>query len=518
MTTDNTGTSNPSRVLPLPEPKARTAAPHVGPPRGPAHRPLSATLRGNPHRRRAAALLTAADCLTAVTAAAAVTTVTAAPGAGGGGGPLAAVVLCAVLLAVLMPLNARAGLYRTALAPTALGELPALLGGTAAAWCAAAALPAATWEGRAPDWTVLAAAVAAHTALACAARGAVHLARRRAGRRRPRSALVVGAGEAGRRVTTALYEHPEYGMRPVGVVEPGGEPADAALAEGVSVPVLTGREDIVRAAIQNAVRDAVFTRDPGTDPEAAALVPLFTDLDCTVWVVGAASPAAHPAAAPHARGAGRTAEHLWGFPCRRLDPRPRHRRAGLHGKRALDVAVAAVALVAAAPVLLACALAVRIADGPGVIFRQERIGLGGRPFTVLKFRTLRPRDEHESATRWNVADDRRMSTVGHVLRRTSLDELPQLWNVLRGDMSLVGPRPERPYFVQHFSRLHPGYAARHRMPAGITGLAQVHGLRGDTSIEDRARFDNHYIETWSLWQDVSILLRTAGSVLRLGGS
>ncbi|MGY1454637.1 exopolysaccharide biosynthesis polyprenyl glycosylphosphotransferase [Streptomyces sp. SS8] len=515
MTTDNTGTSNPSRVLPLPEPKPRTAATHVGPPRGPAHRPLPATLRGNPHRRRAAALLTAADCLTAVTAAAAVT---AAPGAGGGGGPLAAAVLCAALLAVLMPLNARAGLYRIALAPTALGELPALLGGTAAAWCAAAVLPAATWQGRTPDWTVLAAAVAAHTALACAARGAVHMARRRAGRRRPRSALVVGAGEAGRRVTTALYEHPEYGMRPVGVVEPGGEPADAALAEGVSVPVLTGREDIVRAAIQNAVRDAVFTRDPGTDPEAAALVPLFTDLDCTVWVVGAASPAAHPATALHPRGAGRTAEHLWGFPCRRLDPRPRHRRAGLRGKRALDVAVAAVALVAVAPVLLACALAVRIADGPGVIFRQERIGLGGRPFTVLKFRTLRPRDEHESATRWNVADDRRMSTVGHVLRRTSLDELPQLWNVLRGDMSLVGPRPERPYFVQHFSRLHPGYAARHRMPAGITGLAQVHGLRGDTSIEDRARFDNHYIETWSLWQDVSILLRTAGSVLRLGGS
>jgi lipopolysaccharide/colanic/teichoic acid biosynthesis glycosyltransferase len=137
---------------------------------------------------------------------------------------------------------------------------------------------------------------------------------------------------------------------------------------------------------------------------------------------------------------------------------------------------------------------------------------------VLKFRTLRPRDEHESATRWNVAEDRRMSRVGHVLRRTSLDELPQLWNVLRGDMSLVGPRPERPYFVQRFSQLHPGYAARHRMPVGITGLAQVHGLRGDTSIEDRARFDNHYIDTWSLWQDVRILLYTAGSVFRLGGS
>ncbi|GAA3303881.1 hypothetical protein GCM10020295_53630 [Streptomyces cinereospinus] len=104
------------------------------------------------------------------------------------------------------------------------------------------------------------------------------------------------------------------------------------------------------------------------------------------------------------------------------------------------------------------------------------------------------------------------------LRRTSLDELLQLWNVLRGDMSMVGPRPERPYFVAQFSQAHPGYAARHRMPAGITGLAQVNGLRGDTSIEDRARFDNAYIDTWSLWQDVCILLRTAVALVRPTGS
>jgi lipopolysaccharide/colanic/teichoic acid biosynthesis glycosyltransferase len=111
-----------------------------------------------------------------------------------------------------------------------------------------------------------------------------------------------------------------------------------------------------------------------------------------------------------------------------------------------------------------------------------------------------------------------MSRAGRLLRRTSLDELPQLWNVLRGDMSLVGPRPERPYFVAQFSQTLPGYADRHRMPAGLTGLAQVHGLRGDTSIADRARFDNHYIDSWSLWQDVGILLRTAVTLFRHGGS
>jgi lipopolysaccharide/colanic/teichoic acid biosynthesis glycosyltransferase len=187
-------------------------------------------------------------------------------------------------------------------------------------------------------------------------------------------------------------------------------------------------------------------------------------------------------------------------------------------KRAMDAGLAALALLALAPVLGACALAVRLADGPGVLFRQERIGLGGRPFTLLKFRTLRPGDARESATRWSIAGDHRMSTVGRTLRRTSLDELPQLWNVLRGDMSMVGPRPERPYFVERFSAEHPGYADRHRMPVGITGLAQVHGLRGDTSIADRARFDNHYIDTWSLWQDVTILVRTACTVFRFGGS
>lgn len=184
----------------------------------------------------------------------------------------------------------------------------------------------------------------------------------------------------------------------------------------------------------------------------------------------------------------------------------------------LDALLAFLALLPAAPILALSALAVRLSDGPGVLFRQERVGLDGRPFVLLKFRTLRPSDERESATRWNVSHDRRMSAVGHFLRRTSLDELPQLWNVLRGDMSLVGPRPERPYFVRQFSQTYPGYQERHRMPVGITGLAQIHGLRGDTSIEDRARFDNHYIESWSLWQDIRILLRTATALFRFGGA
>jgi lipopolysaccharide/colanic/teichoic acid biosynthesis glycosyltransferase len=135
----------------------------------------------------------------------------------------------------------------------------------------------------------------------------------------------------------------------------------------------------------------------------------------------------------------------------------------------------------------------------------------------MKFRSLKPVDERESQTQWNIAHDDRLGPVGRFLRATSLDELPQLLNILRGDMTIVGPRPERPHFVETFTASFPRYTARHRVPAGLTGWAQVHGLRGDTSIEERARFDNYYIENWTLWSDIKIILRTVTAVLRRQG-
>jgi exopolysaccharide biosynthesis polyprenyl glycosylphosphotransferase len=186
-------------------------------------------------------------------------------------------------------------------------------------------------------------------------------------------------------------------------------------------------------------------------------------------------------------------------------------------KRLIDVLFAATALVVLSPVLLLCAVAVFLEGGSGIFFRQERIGRHGRPFDVIKFRSMRPVDEHESQTNWSIAHDRRVGPIGRLLRRTSLDELPQLWNILRGDMSVVGPRPERPYFVEKFSAEYPNYAMRHRVPVGLTGLAQVSGLRGDTPISDRARFDNYYIENWSPWLDVKVMLRTVAEVFRGGG-
>jgi lipopolysaccharide/colanic/teichoic acid biosynthesis glycosyltransferase len=165
-----------------------------------------------------------------------------------------------------------------------------------------------------------------------------------------------------------------------------------------------------------------------------------------------------------------------------------------------------------------CALGVYREVGHGVIFRQERIGLDMSRFTILKLRSLRPEDVTEASCRWSIKGDPRLGPFGRLLRTLSLDELPQLWNVLRGDMSLVGPRPERPYFVEEFSRQYPHYAARHRVPAGLTGWAQISGLRGDTDISERARYDNAYIENWSLWNDIKIMLRTAARFIAKTGT
>jgi lipopolysaccharide/colanic/teichoic acid biosynthesis glycosyltransferase len=188
-------------------------------------------------------------------------------------------------------------------------------------------------------------------------------------------------------------------------------------------------------------------------------------------------------------------------------------RAARATKRAIDMIAALLGLVLVAPVLLMLAVAVRIEGGPGVLFRQQRVGQHGRLFTLYKLRSLRPA-AGEGDVQWNIDQDARLGPVGRFIRRTSLDELPQLWNVLIGDMSLVGPRPERPYFVERFTKTVPGYADRHRVPVGLTGLAVVRGLRGDTSIPERAVADNDYADRWSLGLDVVIILKTVLVLLR----
>lgn len=177
-------------------------------------------------------------------------------------------------------------------------------------------------------------------------------------------------------------------------------------------------------------------------------------------------------------------------------------------KRAFDVVVSATVLILASPLMAAIALAIKLTSPGPVFYRQKRVGLDGRSFTMIKFRSMVVDAEKESGPVWAKPDDPRVTPVGRILRRWNLDELPQFWNVLRGDMSLVGPRPERPYFVQQFRESIPRYMARHRVKCGLTGWAQVNGLRGQTPIKERIEYDLFYIENWSFWFDLKILLLT----------
>ncbi|MFE2913621.1 sugar transferase [Kitasatospora indigofera] len=476
---------------------------------GPARTAPAIGRHRRPFRSRLAlpAALVTVDIL-ALGAAAAVGTATL--GATGRDRPLLAT---STLLGLLLVLNLAGGLYRTRLSLSALDELPALAARSVVA-TAFAVTVAGCLDGRWPDRGTgtpvrLLTLLGVFLLLASCGRAVSYHLIRRARRRRPSPVLLLGAGQLGQWVAAALTERREYGLRPVGFLDP-----DPVLtAEGTGLPVLGGREALEREVRRHRVHHVLATEGAADGTETAAALREAARLGCQVWLVPALREYGSLPGPARPRGG----DHLWGFPCLRIG-RPAMRRPGWAGKRALDITAATLGLIALAPVLAACALAVRFDTGSGVLFRQQRTGLDGRVFTLLKFRTLRPSNEHESATRWNIAQDHRMGAVGKLLRRSSLDELPQLWNILRGDMSLVGPRPERPYFVMRFGQAYPEYADRHRVPVGLTGLAQVNGLRGDTSIEDRARFDNRYIESWSLWQDVKILLRTAALMLHPDGS
>ena len=405
------------------------------------------------------------------------------------GGALAGLAAVAVVA-----LNAAGGLYRTRRSPSLLADAPPLLARIVVVAAVAAVLlphPAAA--------LVWAAAVPAAVALGF--RAVLHAAVRtyRCRRARPRPALVVGTGGTAAHLVGILRDRGEFGLSAVGQVAAGRPAAGPGEA-----PVLGETSDLPALVEEHAVDTLVVVAEDVHPDRLDAVLRMSFGLPCETLLVQPPSDVV-PVAAERR-------EYLAGLPCARVDWRLRD-PAARRAKRALDLAVACLLLVGAGPVLAACALAVRAEGGPGVLFRQRRIGLGGEEFVLLKFRTLKPADEQESDTRWTVRNDARMGRVGRFLRDTSLDELPQLWNVLRGDMSLVGPRPERPHFVEQFARTCPGYMLRHRVPVGMTGWAQVHGFRGDTSIELRARLDNHYIDHWTFAGDLRILLLTVRAML-----
>jgi exopolysaccharide biosynthesis polyprenyl glycosylphosphotransferase len=320
-------------------------------------------------------------------------------------------------------------------------------------------------------------------------------ARRRLGR--CDRAIVVGAGKVGVDLVRTMRDHPAFGLRPVGFVDP--EPGLASA--GLPVPLLDG--DLAAAITRHRVGTVVLAFSHARDSPVVDAAITAHRLGCTTLVV----PRMYELYQD-----GPDLERLRSYPLVRLSTAPTS-RPSWWVKRGLDMLLAGVALAVLWPVIAVCALAVLVESGRPVIFRQVRVGMDDRTFQLYKLRSVRQGDVDDSQSTWSVAGDVRVGPVGRFLRRSSLDELPQLWNILRGDMSIVGPRPERPGFVREFSMIHELYWARHRVPTGLTGLAQVHGLRGDTSIADRSRYDNYYIANWSLWLDVKIVLLTVGELL-----
>jgi exopolysaccharide biosynthesis polyprenyl glycosylphosphotransferase len=327
-----------------------------------------------------------------------------------------------------------------------------------------------------------------------------------------RRTLIIGGGKVGMLAAERLLKEPELGLRPVGFLDDDPLDPDAS-PEGL--PVLHDRtlEGAVRELEVNHVIIA-FSRTPHEQLLALAR-------DC--WRLGVSV-----SVVPRLfeiEGERVVTEHLGGLPLvemRPADPRGWQFRL----KYALDRVVAGIALLFLLPLLAVLALAVRVTMGNPILYRQLRVGRDGHTFDMLKFRTMRPSALNgEADADWAEEQlgagigthdpaAQRLTCLGGFLRRSSLDELPQLWNVLRGDMSLVGPRPERASYVERFERGLYRYGDRHRVKSGLTGWAQVHGLRGKTSLLDRTEWDNHYIENWSLWLDVKIMLMTARAVVR----
>jgi len=200
-------------------------------------------------------------------------------------------------------------------------------------------------------------------------------------------------------------------------------------------------------------------------------------------------------------------EEFEGIPLVRVRASPQQGTARLE-KRILDVVFSGIAMVLLAPVLLFVGLLIKTTSPGPVLYRQTRLGMDGREFSLVKFRTMRNDAEKANEPVWSVRGDPRRTRLGAFLRKYSLDELPQLWNVLKGEMSLVGPRPERPEFIREFQKEIPAYILRQKVKSGMTGLAQVRGWRGPTSLEKRVECDIQYIEGWSLGLDLKILWLT----------
>jgi len=309
-----------------------------------------------------------------------------------------------------------------------------------------------------------------------------------------RYVVVIGAGTLGQRVVHMLQAHPELGMKVRGYLSRNRRKVGQVF-EGV--PVI-GTFDQARELLDQQA-DVVFLCLPSSvEREAERLMDILSTMTAEVKII----PSVYEFITLRAE-----AEMFGGLPIITLQGSP------LYGwnvllKRGFDICGALIALGGTAPLMGLISVLIKTTSSGPVLYRQIRVGLDGSSFEIIKFRTMRINAEIETGPVWAEAGDGRCTGIGKILRRTSLDELPQFWNVLKGEMSIVGPRPERTEFICKFREQFPQYNLRHTMKAGITGWAQVNGLRGNTSWEKRLAHDMYYIEHWSLWLDMKIMLLT----------
>jgi Undecaprenyl-phosphate glucose phosphotransferase len=307
--------------------------------------------------------------------------------------------------------------------------------------------------------------------------------------------LIAGAGELGRLVADRILEHRELGYHVVGFVD---DRAGGDYLGHRGLPILGTLDEAGEIASREGV-DHLYVALPAEEHvRMLQLLEVIGREMIDVKVV----PDLLQVIALKAR-----LEDLDGIPIININDVPLQ---GFNSfiKRALDVGISATALsLLAIPFAIVSVIIRRTSCGP-ILYRQERMGLDGKAFMIYKFRSMYEDAEAETGPVWAREDDPRCTPIGRLLRRTNIDEMPQLWNVLRGDMSLVGPRPERPYFVDQFKQRIPQYMLRHKVRAGLTGWAQVNGWRGNTSIEKRIEYDLYYIENWSVALDLKIMWLT----------
>jgi exopolysaccharide biosynthesis polyprenyl glycosylphosphotransferase len=329
--------------------------------------------------------------------------------------------------------------------------------------------------------------------------------------------LIMGAGMVGAQVARRLESHPEYGLTPIGFLDE--DPRSVAEVGGRDVPILGTIEDLETTVEQTGVKHLIVAFSSVADARVSRLIQHCHELGVVVSVVPRMFDTINDRVGYDTVG---------GLPLmsfRGVDPKG----VQFAVKHALDRVLAALLLLVLSPVIVVAALAVRLSSPGPVLFSQRRVGRDGKAFDFYKFRSMSvraldpAREGDASALDFLLAGDiapggvegeDRRTAAGRFLRRTSLDELPQLFNVLRGDMSLVGPRPERPEFVELFRQDIVRYGDRHRVKSGMTGWAQVHGLRGQTSLAERVEWDNYYIANWTLGLDLKILALTFRAVFR----